>query len=193
MAREAKVERKTRETDISLRVNLDGTGASTITTGIGFFDHMLTLFSRHSGIDLDVAAEGDTHVDYHHTVEDVGICLGQATKKALGDKAGIERYGSVAVPMDEALARVAVDLGGRPYLVFNAVFPTEKVGEFDISLVEEFMQALAANAGMNLHVDVPYGKNTHHIAEAVFKGAARALRTALAVTGTQIPSTKGTL
>ena len=193
MAREAKVERKTRETDISLRVNLDGSGASTITTGIGFFDHMLTLFSRHSGIDLYVTAEGDTHVDYHHTVEDVGICLGQATKKALGDKAGIERYGSVAVPMDEALARVAVDLGGRPYLVFNAVFPTEKVGEFDISLVEEFMQALAANAGMNLHVDVPYGKNTHHIAEAVFKGAARALKTALAVTGTDIPSTKGTL
>ena len=193
MAREAKVERKTRETDISLRVNLDGTGASTITTGIGFFDHMLTLFSRHSGIDLYVTAEGDTHVDYHHTVEDVGICLGQATKKALGDKAGIERYGSVAVPMDEALARVAVDLGGRPYLVFNAVFPTEKVGEFDISLVEEFMQALAANAGMNLHVDVPYGKNTHHIAEAVFKGAARALKTALAVTGTDVPSTKGTL
>jgi len=191
--RKAEIARKTRETDIRLQINLDGSGASTVATGIGFFDHMLTLFSRHSGIDLDVQASGDTHVDYHHTVEDVGICLGLALKEAVGDKKGIERYGSAAVPMDEALARVALDLGGRPFLVCNVTFPTEKVGDFDISLVEEFLQALVNNAAMNLHIDAPYGKNTHHISEAVFKGVARALKTAVRITGTEIPSTKGKL
>ena len=193
MERKAEIARKTRETDIRLQINLDGSGASTVATGIGFFDHMLTLFSRHSGIDLDVQASGDTHVDYHHTVEDVGICLGLALKEAVGDKKGIERYGSAAVPMDEALARVALDLGGRPFLVCNVTFPTEKVGDFDISLVEEFLQALVNNAAMNLHIDAPYGKNTHHISEAVFKGVARALKTAVRITGTEIPSTKGKL
>jgi len=193
VARTASVKRKTRETDIRVEVDLDGAGKSNVMTGIGFFDHMLTLFSRHSGIDLEVKASGDTHVDFHHTVEDVGIALGQALKEAIGDKKGIERYGSVSVPMDEALARVAVDLGGRPFLVFNAEFPAEKVGDFDSGLVEEFMQAVANNALMNLHVEVPYGRNAHHVSEAIFKGLARALKAAVKVTGTDIPSTKGRL
>jgi len=193
VARTASVHRRTRETQIQLHIDLDGSGKAEIMTGVGFFDHMLTLLGRHSGVNIEVKASGDTHVDFHHTVEDVGIALGQAIKEALGDKEGIERYGSVAVPMDEALARVAVDLGGRPYLVFNAEFPAEKVGDFDSGLVEEFMQALANNAGMNLHIEVPYGRNAHHVSEAVFKGLARALKTAVRVTGTDIPSTKGTL
>jgi imidazoleglycerol-phosphate dehydratase len=185
------VQRKTRETDIRVEVNLDGEGSSKVMTGIGFFDHMLTLLARHSAIDIEVKASGDTHVDYHHTVEDVGIALGEALKECLGDKKGIERYGSAAVPMDEAIARVAVDLGGRAYLVFKVDFPTEKVGDFDIGLVEEFMQAVANNGAMNLHIEAPYGRDTHHISEAVFKGLARALRTAVRITGTDIPSTKG--
>lgn len=193
MARTASVHRRTSETQIQLDIDLDGSGKAEIMTGVGFFDHMLTLLGRHSGVDIEVKASGDTHVDFHHTVEDVGIALGQAIKEALGDKKGIERYGSVAVPMDEALARVAVDLGGRPYLVFNAAFPAEKVGDFDSGLVEEFMQALANNVGMNLHIEVPYGRNAHHVSEAIFKGLARALKTAVKVTGTDIPSTKGTL
>ncbi|MHC4712451.1 MAG: imidazoleglycerol-phosphate dehydratase HisB [Planctomycetota bacterium] len=191
MARTASVQRKTRETDIRVEVNLDGEGSSKVMTGIGFFDHMLTLLARHSAIDIEVKASGDTHVDYHHTVEDVGIALGEALKECLGDKKGIERYGSAAVPMDEAIARVAVDLGGRAYLVFKVDFPTEKVGDFDIGLVEEFMQAVANNGAMNLHIEAPYGRDTHHISEAVFKGLARALRTAVRITGTDIPSTKG--
>jgi len=187
------VKRKTRETDIVLSLRLDGRGEAHILTGIGFFDHMLTLFARHSGVDLDVKASGDTQVDFHHTVEDVGIALGQALREALGDKAGIERYGWAMVPMDESLARVALDLSGRAYLVFKADFPSEKTGEFDVSLVEEFMQAVVNNAAMNLHVEVPYGRNAHHISEAVFKALARALRHAIRVTGTDVPSTKGTL
>lgn len=193
MARTASVKRKTRETDIVLSLRLDGRGEAHILTGIGFFDHMLTLFARHSGVDLDVKASGDTQVDFHHTVEDVGIALGQALREALGDKAGIERYGWAMVPMDESLARVALDLSGRAYLVFRADFPSEKTGEFDVSLVEEFMQAVVNNAAMNLHVEVPYGRNAHHISEAVFKALARALRHAIRVTGTDVPSTKGTL
>jgi len=193
VARTASVKRKTGETDVRVEIDLDGAGKSNVMTGIGFFDHMLTLFSRHSGFDLEVKASGDTHVDFHHTVEDVGIALGQALKEAVGDKKGIERYGSVSLPMDEALARVAVDLGGRPFLVFNAEFPAEKVGDFDSGLIEEFMQAVANNALMNLHVEVPYGRNAHHVSEAIFKGLARALRAAVRVTGTDIPSTKGRL
>ncbi len=193
MARTAAVRRKTSETDISLKLDLDGAGVSQITTGIGFFDHMLSLLSRHSRIDLTLEAVGDIHVDFHHTVEDVGIALGAALKEALGDKKGIERYGSAMLPMDESLARVAVDLAGRPYLVFRAGFTAEKVGDFDAGLVEEFMQAMAANAGMNLHIEVPWGKNAHHVSEAIFKGLARALRAAVMVTGGDIPSTKGTL
>lgn len=193
MARKASVKRKTRETDIRLSLDLDGNGDSSILTGVGFLDHMLTLLSRHSGIDLEVKAAGDTQVDYHHTVEDVGIAVGQALKDALGDKSGLERYGWATVPMDESLARVAVDLGGRAYLVFKVEFPTEKAGDFDMGLIEEFMQALANNAALNLHIEVPYGRNAHHISEAVFKALARALRQATRVTGGGIPSTKGTL
>ena len=193
MARKASVKRKTRETDIRLSLDLDGKGDSSVLTGVGFLDHMLTLLSRHSGIDLEVKAAGDTQVDYHHTVEDIGIALGQALKDALGDKSGLERYGWATVPMDESLARVAVDLGGRAYLVFKVEFPTEKAGDFDMGLIEEFMQALANNAALNLHIEVPYGRNAHHISEAVFKALARALRQATRVTGGGIPSTKGTL
>jgi imidazoleglycerol-phosphate dehydratase len=191
--RKAAAKRKTRETDIRLSLDLDGRGLSVISTGIGFLDHMLTLFARHSGIDLEVKAAGDTEVDYHHTVEDTGIALGQALKDALGDKAGIERYGWSMVPMDETLARAALDLSGRAYLVFKVKFPTEKAGDFDMGLIEEFMQALVNNAAINLHVEVPYGRNAHHISEAVFKALARALRQAIRITGTDVPSTKGTL
>ena len=193
MARSATVKRKTRETDIKLKIELDGQGRGEILTGIGFLDHMLTLLARHSGMNLDVKASGDTQVDYHHTVEDTGIALGQAMKEALGDKAGVERYGWAMVPMDDSLARVSLDLGGRGYLVFRADFPADKSGDFDVALVEEFMQALASNAGVNLHVEVPYGRNVHHISEAIFKALARALKGAIKVTGTDIPSTKGTL
>jgi imidazoleglycerol-phosphate dehydratase len=193
VARKATVARKTKETDIRLSLNLDGTGKCNIETGIGFFDHMLTLFSHHSGIDLDVKAAGDTQVDFHHTVEDVGIALGQALKDALGDKVGIERYGWAMLPMDETIARVALDLSGRPYLVFTATFPAEKVGDFDSALVEEFFRAVVTNLALNLHVEVPYGRNSHHIAEAIFKGFARALKVAVKVTGTELPSTKGKL
>lgn len=193
MARKSSVARKTRETDIRVTLNLDGEGKSGVTSGIGFLDHMLTLLARHSKLDLEVKAAGDTQVDYHHTVEDVGIALGQALKEALGDKAGIERYGWAMVPMDESLARVALDLGGRAYLVFNVQFPAEKAGDFDMALIEEFMQALANNAGMNLHVEVPYGRNAHHISESVFKALAKSLAQAVRVTGKDVPSTKGTL
>lgn len=193
MARKASIKRKTRETDIQVSLGLDGSGESAILTGIGFLDHMLTLVARHGGIDLDIKASGDTEVDFHHTVEDTAIALGQTLKEALGAKTGIERYGWATIPMDESLAHVALDLGGRPYLVFNVQFPAEKTGDFDMGLIEEFMQAFANNAAMNLHVDVPYGRNAHHIAEAVFKAFARALRQATRVTGTGVPSTKGTL
>ncbi|MHB1035201.1 MAG: imidazoleglycerol-phosphate dehydratase HisB [Pirellulales bacterium] len=195
MSRTAHVQRKTAETEIELRLDLDGAGQSRIATGIGFFDHMLTLLARHAVFDLEVKAAGDLHVDQHHTVEDVGICFGQALARALGDKSGIRRYGHFALPMEESLVTSAVDLGGRYFMVFDAKFPSPKIGEFDSELVEDFWQAAAANALANLHVQLHYGRNSHHIAEAIFKATARALRMAVEpdprMTG--VPSTKGTL
>jgi len=195
-ARTAKVSRKTNETKIELSINLDGAGRASVKTGVGFFDHMLDLLSRHSLIDLTVAAEGDLHVDQHHTVEDVGIVLGQAVEKALGDKRGIHRYGSSTVPMDDSQASVVVDLSGRPAFVFNAKFPGESIGGFPVELVEEFLKALATSAKMNLHVNVPYGTNNHHVSEAIFKALARALRQAVEIDprrANDVPSTKGSL
>jgi imidazoleglycerol-phosphate dehydratase len=194
--RSAKVTRTTKETDVDVAVNLDGTGASAIETGIGFFDHMLDLLARHSRIDITVKAKGDLHIDHHHTTEDVGIALGQAVKQALGDMKGITRYADVHVPMDEALTRVAIDISGRPFLVFRAEFGRDKVGAFDTELVREWFQAFAINAGVTLHVETLYGSNDHHIAESCFKGLARALRAALAIdarTAGEVPSTKGRL
>lgn len=195
MARNARIERKTAETEIALELNLDGTGQARIQTGVGFFDHMLELLTRHAAIDLTVNASGDLHVDQHHTVEDVGICFGQAIKQALGDKAGIRRYGHFALPMEETLVTAALDLSGRYFLVFNAEFPTAKIGDFDSELVEDFWQATAANALCNLHIVLHHGRNSHHISEAIFKGAARALRMAVEADERMkgIPSTKGTL
>jgi imidazoleglycerol-phosphate dehydratase len=194
--RAATVKRTTRETDIEVAVNLDGKGASNIATGIGFFDHMLDLLARHSRFDITVRAKGDLHIDHHHTTEDVGIALGQAVKKALGDMKGITRYADVHVPMDEALTRVAVDVSGRPFLVFKAKFGRDKVGAFDTELVQEWFQAFAMNAGITLHVETLYGTNDHHISESCFKGLARALRAAFAIdprAAGEVPSTKGSL
>jgi imidazoleglycerol-phosphate dehydratase len=194
--RSAKVTRTTKETDVAVAVDLDGTGASAIETGIGFFDHMLDLLARHSRIDISVKAKGDLHIDHHHTTEDVGIALGQAIKQALGDMKGITRYADVHVPMDEALTRVALDISGRPFLVFKAEFERDKVGAFDTELVREWFQAFAINAGITLHVETLYGSNDHHIAESCFKGLARALRAAVAIdarTAGEVPSTKGRL
>jgi imidazoleglycerol-phosphate dehydratase len=194
--RKASIKRATKETDVEVAVDLDGTGASSISTGIGFFDHMLDLLARHSRIDLTVKAKGDLHIDHHHTTEDVGIALGQAVKQALGDMRGINRYADVHVPMDEALTRVALDISGRPFLVFKAEFVRDKVGTFDTELVQEWFQAFATNAGLTLHVQVLYGTNDHHIAESCFKGLARALRTAISIdarAANEIPSTKGSL
>ena len=193
--RQATDARKTNETDIRVSLGLDGDGRTSATTGVGFFDHMLDLLGRHAAFDLEVQASGDTEVDAHHTVEDVGICLGRALAAALGDKAGIRRFGFASVPMDEALAEVSLDISGRPYVVCEVAFPTEKTGEFDAQLAEEFLRALAVNAGLTLHVRVPYGKNTHHVVEAVFKALARALREAVGIDPrvTGVPSTKGTL
>jgi imidazoleglycerol-phosphate dehydratase len=195
MPRIAKIERTTRETQIRLELNLDGSGQGSWKTGVGFFDHMLELFTRHGAFDLTVEAKGDLQVDQHHTVEDVGICLGQAVKQALGDKKGIRRYGHFTLPMEETLATTAVDLSGRYYLVFNAEFSSPKIGEFDSELVEDFWQAFAANALCNLHVLVHYGRNSHHVSEAIFKSAARALRMAVEADPkmTGVPSTKGVL
>jgi imidazoleglycerol-phosphate dehydratase len=193
--RAARQMRRTKETRVRLSLDLDGEGRSSVKTGVGFLDHMLDLLAKHAVFDLDLRASGDTHVDAHHTVEDVGICLGKAIAAALGDKVGIRRFGSAAVPMDEALAEVHLDISGRPFLVFEVTFPTERTGEFDAPLTEEFLRALAVHAALTLHVRVPYGKNTHHIVEAVFKALACALREAVAldprVRG--VPSTKGTL
>jgi len=193
--RTAKIERKTSETEIVLELNLDGAGHSQIATGVGFFDHMLELLAKHALFDLSVAAQGDLQVDQHHTVEDVGICLGQALKQALGDKAGIRRYGHFTLPMEETLVTTAIDLSGRYFLVFDASFPTAKIGDFDSELVEDFWQATSANALCNLHVNLHEGRNSHHISEAIFKCTARALRMAVErdpkILG--IPSTKGTL
>jgi imidazoleglycerol-phosphate dehydratase len=194
--RTGEIARKTKETEISVKVNLDGKGQNEIATGIGFFDHMLDLLARHSRIDMRVKAKGDLHIDQHHTTEDVGIVLGQAVKKALGDMRGITRYASLYMPMDETLTRVAIDVSGRPVLVFKVDFPRDKIGEFDCDLVREFFQAFAMNAGVTLHVETLYGDNAHHVAESCFKGLARALRIALSIdpaAATEIPSTKGSL
>ena len=195
MSRTATIKRQTAETQIQLELNLDGTGQSQIDTGFGFLDHMLTLFAKHGVFDLSVSAVGDLHVDQHHTVEDTGICLGLALKEALGDKAGIRRYGHFVLPMEETLVTTALDLSGRYYLVFQAEFPSPKIGDFDSELVEDFWQAVAANALCNLHILLHHGRNSHHIAEGIFKCAARALRMAVEhdprVSG--VPSTKGTL
>jgi len=194
--RKAEISRKTKETEIAVAVDLDGSGMAEISTGIGFFDHMLEQLAKHSLIDISIAAKGDLHIDYHHTVEDTGIALGQAVKKALGDMRGITRFADVLLPMDETLTRVAVDVSGRPFLVFRTEFNRPKIGEFDTDLVREFFQAFATNVGMNLHIETLYGVNAHHISESSFKGLARALRTALQVDERQkgeIPSTKGTL
>jgi imidazoleglycerol-phosphate dehydratase len=194
--RKATVRRTTKETDIEVSIDLDGTGISSIATGIGFFDHMLDLLARHSRIDIAVNAKGDLHIDHHHTTEDVGITFGQAVKQALGEMKGITRYADVHVPMDEALTRVAVDVSGRPFLVFKARFTRDKIGAFDTELVQEWFQAFAVNARLTLHVETLYGSNDHHIAESCFKGLARALRAALAIdprAAGEVPSTKGTL
>lgn len=195
MPRTATIDRKTNETDIQLELDLDGSGNADINTGVGFFDHMLTLFSKHGAFDLKVRAKGDLHVDAHHTVEDVGICLGQAIRQALDDKAGIRRYGHFTVPMEETLVTVALDLSGRYYLIFQAPIPAAKIGDFDSELVEDFWQSTAANALCNLHINVPYGRNSHHVAEAIFKATARALRMAVESDPRMpgVPSTKGTL
>ena len=189
------INRKTAETQIELTLNLDGSGVAQIATGIGFFDHMLTLLAKHALFDLTVSAQGDLAVDFHHTVEDVGICLGKALAQALGDKHGIVRYGSKTLPMEETLATSAVDLSGRVWFIYRVAFATEKIGEFDTELVETFWQALAANAQMNLHLVLHYGTNAHHIAEALFKATARALREAVSVDARQagVPSSKGVL
>src|SRR5215831_17251267 len=194
--RTATIKRKTKETDIEVSVNLDGAGVSMVSTGIGFFDHMLDLLARHSRIDITVKADGDLHVDYHHTVEDVGIALGQAVKQALGNMAGITRYASIHMPMDETLSRVVIDISGRPVLVFKVEFPRDKVGQFDTELVREWFSAFATHAGVTLHVETLYGENSHHIAETCYKALAKALRQAIGIDERQkgsVPSTKGKL
>lgn len=194
--RSASLTRETKETQISVAVDLDGTGAAKISTGVGFFDHMLEQIARHGLIDIEIVAKGDRHIDDHHTVEDVGITLGQAIRKAAGDLRGIVRYADVHLPMDGTLTRVALDVSGRPFLVFKAAFDRDKIGTFDVELVREFFQAFAMNAGLTLHVETLYGDNCHHIAESCFKGLARALRAALAIDPRQkdrVPSTKGVL
>ncbi len=194
--RKAEIKRKTKETDIAVEVNIDGSGQSQVETGIGFLDHMLDLLARHSRMDIVAKANGDLHIDYHHTAEDVGIALGQAVKKALGDMKGINRYADVHLPMDEALTRVAIDVSGRPFLVFKVAFGRDKIGTFDTELVNEWFQAFAMNAGITLHVETLYGSNDHHISESCFKGLARALRAALAIdpkAANEVPSTKGSL
>lgn len=195
MARTARIERKTAETSITLELNLDGDGTSDVSTNVGFLDHMLTLLARHAGFDLVVHATGDLAVDQHHTVEDVGICFGQVLREALGKKEGIRRYGHFTLPMDETLVTSAVDLGGRNYFVFQVKFPAPKIGLFDSELIHEFWQAFAANALANLHIVEHYGQNGHHIAEAIFKATARALRMAVEPDPRLggIPSTKGVL
>jgi imidazoleglycerol-phosphate dehydratase len=195
MARTASIDRKTAETHVRLALDLAGTGRADVATGVGFLDHMLTLLAKHAAVDLKVQADGDLGVDQHHTTEDVGICLGQAVKQAVGDKAGVRRYGHFTLPMEETLATVAIDLSGRFALVFQADFPSNKIGDFDSELIEDFWQAMAANALCNLHILVHYGRNSHHISEAIFKAAARALRMAVETDArtTGVPSTKGTL
>lgn len=196
LVRTATVSRKTNETSIAVSVNLDGTGTSKISTGVGFFDHMLDQLARHSLIDMEIKAEGDLHIDDHHTVEDTGIAVGQALSKALGDRRGIARYASLDLAMDETMTKAAVDLSGRPFLVWNVAFSAPKIGSFDTELVREFFQALSQHAGITLHVLNHYGANNHHIAETCFKAVARVLRAATEIDPRQagrVPSTKGTL
>lgn len=194
-ARSATIDRQTAETKIHLKLTIDGTGKSQIDSGVGFLDHMLTLFAKHGLFDLDIRCQGDVQVDAHHTTEDIGICLGQAFRQALGDKRGIQRYGHVILPMEETLVTLAVDLSGRNYMVFHAPMTSSKIGEFDSELVEDFWYAFTSNALCNLHVLLNYGRNSHHIAEGIFKAAARALRVAASLDArhSDIPSTKGTL
>jgi imidazoleglycerol-phosphate dehydratase len=194
--RAASVSRRTAETDVAVSLALDGSGQASIATGVGFLDHMLELFARHALVDLEVKVTGDLQVDQHHTTEDTGIALGQALLKALGDKKGIKRYADIHLPMDETLTRVALDISGRPFLVFRTEFPAERIGAFDTELVREWFQAFAMNGGVTLHVETLYGDNSHHIAESCFKGLARALRAAVALDTREegrVPSTKGTL
>lgn len=196
MPRTAEIARATKETDIKVRVNLDGYGKSNIDTGIGFFDHMLTALSKHSGIDMDITCRGDLAVDSHHSVEDTGIVLGQAIGQALGDKLGISRYGAAAIPMDEALGKAILDISGRPFIVFDCEFAGDMCGQMDTQLFEEFFRSFAFNAGITLHISAPYGTNDHHKAEAMFKALARALRQACEIDPRfegQIVSTKGSL
>jgi imidazoleglycerol-phosphate dehydratase len=194
--RHGKVERKTKETEISVAVDLDGTGRSEIATGIGFLDHMLDQLARHSLVDLKVTARGDLHIDFHHTTEDTGICIGEAVSQALGDRKGIRRWGEATVPMDETLTRVALDASNRPYLIWKVTFSKPKLGEMDTELFKEWFQAFAQNAGLTLHIENLYGENNHHIVESCFKGLARALRQAVEIDPRKsdaVPSTKGVL
>jgi len=191
--RTAKIRRQTKETDINCRLNLDGLGKYQIDSSIGFLDHMLTHLSKHGKIDLEVNAKGDLNVDAHHTVEDIAICLGQCLVKALGDKKGIARYGHSSVPMEDALANVSVDLSGRSSCVYNVDYRTDKIGDFDVQCMEEMLRSFSNTGKFNLHINVPYGTNSHHIAEAIFKALGQALGTAVKIVGTDVPSTKGTL
>ena len=193
--RKAEVRRKTKETEIVLKIDLDGSGRHSVDTGIPFFDHMLSLLAHHSSMDLSIKARGDIHVDHHHTVEDVGICLGEGIRKALGEAKGIHRYGMALTPMDETLASIALDLSMRPCLVFNVEMRRAKIGTFALELVEEFFRALCNHAGLTLHINLLYGRNSHHMVEAIFKGFGRALGSALSVDSrtSQVPSTKGVL
>lgn len=193
--RTAMVERKTTETEVQLELGLDGSGRYEVNTGVPFFDHMLELFTKHSGMDLRLTARGDIEVDFHHTVEDTGLCLGEALRKAIGDGGGIQRYGQSLVPMQEALCQVALDICGRGYLVYHAEGLGHKVGQFDVELTRDFFQALASNAKVTLHINLLYGENQHHMVEAIFKAVARALREAIRVVGSpeEVPSTKGIL
>lgn len=189
----AKIERKTNETNILVEMNLDGEGKYEINTGVGFLDHMLAHIGKHGRIDLTVKATGDLKVDAHHTVEDVGICLGQCLGKAIGDKKGITRYGNSSVPMEDCLANVSLDMSGRAFCIYNVEYNTEKIGDFDVECIEEFLRSFSNAGKFNLHVNAPYGTNSHHIAEAIFKGIGQAIAKAVKITGTDIPSTKGTL
>ncbi len=191
--REAEIQRDTKETSVHVKLNLDGKGNASIDTGVGFFNHMMELTAFHGSLDLDLHADGDLDVDDHHTIEDCGLALGTAFRNALGERKGIERYGSVTLPMDESLANVSMDISGRPYLVFNASFERDSIGMLSTEMIEEFFRAFAMNAGVSLHVNLLYGKNDHHKAEAIFKAFGRCIKQAVKVTGTELPSTKGYL
>jgi imidazoleglycerol-phosphate dehydratase len=192
-ARTAKIHRQTKETDILCELNLDGVGQYQIDTGIGFLDHMLTHLSKHSRIDIVIRAKGDLNVDAHHTVEDIGICLGECLSQALKDKKGITRYGAGSVPMEETIANVSIDLSGRPHCVYNVEYRTDKIGDFDVECIDEMLRSFSNSGKFNLHVNVPYGTNSHHIAEAIFKGLGQALGSAVKIVGGDVPSTKGVL